>query len=223
MTFPVRVPQNLEGFEQSRPQCPGFPGGIFDDSLEQLYRTSDRFFLRIATLTGRTLECTHMDAHVWIPRFEDYPVPTPLPGRLREAVITAPYEPEKPGGAIEATAHFQARLRIAAKDGPDFAGRFAVVRWNHRPNWQGMKIVNVKTGKIYDTPFIAVSAAGHVDPSRIVSYRLDSRLFVVTGATQDEGSDHMYPGGFDQIPWGKSCYVWRRNRLCFISWTAFRP
>jgi hypothetical protein len=66
--------------------------------------------------------------------------------------------------------HFYKRLRIAAMDGPDFAGRFAVVRWNYRGDWESMKIVNVKTGRIYDMPFTAISTAGRVDPSRLVSY-----------------------------------------------------
>jgi hypothetical protein len=149
-------------------------------------------------------------------RFEDYSVPTPLAPRAQKAVIRARYEPDAPEATIETTAQFQARLRIAAKDGPDFAGHFAVVRWACRPNWEAMKIVNVKTGTIYDPPFIAVSAAGRVDPSRVVSYQVDSRLFIVTGAMQH---DPMFALRADQIPWGKSCFVWKRNRLCLIAWS----
>jgi hypothetical protein len=35
LTFLVRVPQDCEGFEQSRPQLPVLPSGFFDDYQEQ--------------------------------------------------------------------------------------------------------------------------------------------------------------------------------------------
>ena len=143
-----------------------------------------------------------------IPRFEDFKVPTPLRPRKGIASVARP-GPRGPGLPDETDSHFDSRLREVAKEGPDFAGHYVVVRWGCGSWCDNMAIVDVQTGRIYDTPFLG-AAGGFNDP---LSYRLDSRLFVVRGRLEIEDvRDHSFHDG----PYGRFYYYWTGSELKLI-------
>jgi hypothetical protein len=144
-----------------------------------------------------------------IPRFEDFKVPTPLPPRQGIASVARP-GPQGPGLPDETAAQLNSRLREAAKEGPDFAGHYAVVQWGCGSNCVNMVIVDVQTGSIYSTPFLGV-AGGFSVP---LTYRLDSRLFVVTGRLEIvDVRDHSFHDG----PFRRFFYYWNGNRLKLVT------
>ena len=138
-----------------------------------------------------------------IPRFENFKVPTPLPPREEIAVVARPDR--------EPSAAFDRSLRNAAKQGPDFAGQNAIVRWGCGSNCVVMAIVNVRTEKIYRVPFITVGGV-YIPSNHVLSYRLGSRLLLVTGSI-DDGDENGRCGQYYDI--------WNKKRLSLIKTVPF--
>ena len=152
-----------------------------------------------------------------LPQFEAY--------RVRGA-------PEKRGQIIgigrpesnEPAAHFYERLHGAVKAGANFAGHYAVVGWSCGMICINMAILDVRTGKIYHTPFVGIGDGPCPDDfygaeRRLVEFRLDSRLFVIRGTAEDFGPAHM----FHDAPCSTRYYVWRKNRLVLLRELFPRP
>lgn len=142
-----------------------------------------------------------------IPRFEDHRVPTPLPARKGSAFIGRAGQYDRD----ETAAHFHSRIWKAAKHGPDFAGHYAIVGISCGSGCQNSWIVDVQTGKIYNTPFVGASLCLYGFDVPLLSYSLDSSLLLVTGSLE-------IPDGksFTDGPCGKYYYHWDQNRLKLI-------
>jgi len=138
-----------------------------------------------------------------VPRFEDFKVSTPLPQRERTAFVARP--------ELEPDAEFNRSLRVAAKEGPDFAGQYAVVRWGCGSNCAVLAIVNARTGKIYRVPGF-VAGGAYIPPDHVLSYRLDSSLLLVTGSID---------GGDEHGRCGKYYYNWNGTRLSLLKTVPF--
>src|SRR4051794_22977646 len=102
-----------------------------------------------------------------VPQFESFQVSVPLPKRTTPVVI----------GRLESQtdAEFKQQIVSAAKGGPDFAGHYAVVGWSCGMVCINLVIVDVRTAKIYDTPFVGVGQC-RIQHQELLSFRLDSRL-----------------------------------------------
>jgi len=152
-----------------------------------------------------------------LPRFEDFKVPTPLPERKDPAVIERPW-PLLPGGPVETDDQFDGRIRKSARSGPNFAGHYAVVLWSCGSICFNVAIVDVQSGHIYDTPFVGVSGCLE-DLDNPLSYRIDSRLFVVSGSLEipDEHSQTFHDG-----PCGVHYYEWNGRSLHLLKSKAFQ-
>jgi hypothetical protein len=136
-------------------------------------------------------------------RFEDFRVPTPIPERKDIATIASPDDWR------ETTDHIKQRIRDAAKDGPGFAGHYAVVKWTCGSNCAGMAITDVLTGAVYETPFMLVTGGVYVPPNEVISYRLDSSLLIIKGSVETPATE-------SNGPWGTFYYRWNGRRLVLI-------
>ena len=140
-----------------------------------------------------------------LPTFEDYRVPTPIPKRWSDAILARP-------GPDESGAQFQRRIREAAKEGPDVAGTYAVVQISCGSNCVNIWIVGAKTGAILETPFIGATQCVPFSDGPLLSYRLNSRLLIVTGSLEIPDSEWSFKDG----PCGTFYYVVERRRLRLI-------
>ena len=140
------------------------------------------------------------------PRFESFRVPTPFPKRTTDAFLHWPDEPD------ETTAHFQSRIQKAAEEGPDFAGIYAVVRTGCGSDCNNVSIVDAKTGETLDLPFIGATRCVPFSDGPLLSYRLDSRLLIVTGSLEIPDNKGSWTDG----PCGRFYYVVERPHLRLI-------
>ena len=110
-----------------------------------------------------------------LPTFEDYPVRN---SEQKSGEIIGLGRSEE----RESTSRFKQRIRQAAKKGANYAGNYAIVGWSCGMICVGVAIVDVRTLKVYDAPFVGVSDA--CPPTffpkerRLLYFRLDSRLLI---------------------------------------------
>ena len=104
------------------------------------------------------------------PRFEDYPAREVYGGR------PAPLRLDSRMARM-----FRTRLREGSQGGPNFAGRYAYVRWGCGTGCSQSGVVDLKTGRAYFPPVEYHDIIDMEDEqSRRRSFRLDSRLLVLT-------------------------------------------
>jgi hypothetical protein len=167
--------------------------------------------LASAVLAGSVLlaQAPSMPDRKRLPRFEDFRVPTPIPKRNNNAWIATPRFMSR--AEKDEIANHTNRIRDATREGPDFAGHYAIVRWGCGSDCLNFVIVDVGTGEIYDTPFVGASGCPYY-LDKLLSYRLDSRLLIVTGSLEIPQRDHTFRDG----PCEKSYFEWRGNTLKFL-------
>jgi hypothetical protein len=141
-----------------------------------------------------------------LPKFEDYSVPTPVAKRTASAFLNWPDEPD------ETTTHFHRRILEAAQKGPDIAGTYAVVRSGCGSDCNNIWIVDAKKGDMLDTPFIGATRCVPFSDGPLLSYRLDSRLLIVTGSLEIPHGKKSFTNG----SCGRFYYVVERPRLRLI-------
>lgn len=74
----------------------------------------------------------------------------------------------------------------AAKQEADFAGHFRVARWGCGTDCHGFAIIDLISGRTYTLPGMKYVAGVMGNGEERIDYRLDSRLFIITGALDDE-------------------------------------
>jgi len=141
-----------------------------------------------------------------VPRFEYFKVSTPLPKRATEAFLYWPDEPDETG------AHFEGRIREAAKQAPDIAGLYAVVRVGCGSDCNNLWIVDVKSGDRLTVPFQGATRCVPFTDGPLFSYRMDSRLLIVTGSLAISDGKSSFRGG----PCGRFYYVVDSRELKLI-------
>ncbi|MEA2922831.1 MAG: hypothetical protein QOF07_2798 [Bradyrhizobium sp.] len=147
--------------------------------------------------------------NIRLPRFDEYRV-AGAPNSIGKIIGM------DRGDFKESTAQFRKRIRDAAKTGPNFAGHYAIVGWSCGMICLNLAIVDVKTNRIYDLPFVGIAdgpcPAGFYHDDRIlVDFRRNSRLMIVRGSTEEKG-----PEGVQDQPCSTRYYVWKRNRLVLL-------
>lgn len=127
------------------------------------------------------------------PQFEKYKVPP--------SAIAKP-------ASVRLDSHPKARtfrtvLRDGAKEGPNFAGHFTIVKWGCGTACISVGVVDALSGEVYFPRQLQPLAYQAVtDETPPLQYRLDSRLLVVAGSPMDrEGNEGIY------------LYVWSGRRL----------
>jgi hypothetical protein len=95
---------------------------------------------------------------------------------------------------------FRTQIRDAAKQGPNFAGRYTIADWGCGTSCEQMVVVDAKTGAVYESPFgplpravLTYGKALRYDRDANgnyiyddLSYRLNSRLLIARGCPNDQ-------------------------------------
>ena len=132
-------------------------------------------------------EIIEIEPSIMLPRFEDFSAVVRYTG-----TIAAPDVKSQPKARM-----FRTRLRKAAREGVNFAGRYILASWGCGSGCQDAGIIDAKTGKVYFSPFIDDIAwqggakfnyAGG-PPEGLngggTDFRSDSRLLFASGAPTD--------------------------------------
>jgi hypothetical protein len=119
------------------------------------------------------------------PRFEEYAAPAPFAGPTHAPVL-----------ATRDARQYRSRLREAAQEKPNFAGRYILTVWGCGTECVTGAALDAKTGRVTMLPFTlccwGVDVPEDFDP---VEFRLDSSLIVFEGARNEVESDkrtHYY-------------------------------
>jgi len=144
------------------------------------------------------------------PRFEDY-----SPGRQSKNLgeIIGINRPD----SSESTAQFRKRIREAARKGPNFAGHYSVVGWSCGMICINLALVNVKSGRTHNTPFMGIGdgpcpTGFYEQGRRLVHFKMNSRLLILRGTAEDYGPAGM----FHDAPCSTRYYVWKTKRLVLV-------
>ena len=129
------------------------------------------------------------------PRFADYPVGEIYSGEHARVVLTKDYRA------------FRTRLREAAREKPNFAGRYIVAAWGCGAGCRMGAVIDARTGRVYQLPYEATldyDAGLDFEPIR---FRRDSRLLIIFGARDNEDESEM------EKDFGTHYYVFERGRF----------
>ncbi len=105
--------------------------------------------------------------------FAQYPAPAPYKGK-----------PAPPKLTTRSQREFRTVLRQGAQKGPNFAGHYTVVEWGCGSNCVVFAVVDAANGKVYERDMPPIN---NQYPCGL-SYRLESRLFVVEKSSTPNGN-----------------------------------
>jgi len=137
------------------------------------------------------------------PRFEDYPVKNHYAGRPAPAQISS-----------SRARLFRTAIRTGAKEGPNFAGHYTIVRWGCGSDCRQFAIVDARTGAVYFPHQLTQIDSGPWvgdDPlasEETMQFNERSQLLIAVGRRYTADHDRGV---------GKYYYVWRNNRLNLIA------
>ncbi len=126
-------------------------------------------------------------SRVSVPQFPDYPASKIHKGTNAKPVLD---DPDKN--------NYRTRIREAAQQPPNFAGRYVITTWGCGTGCNRGAVVNVATGKVKMLPFSLVTGTGdwcsdktHYVGGPDFGFELDSSLIVMTGKFEhDESTWH---------------------------------
>jgi hypothetical protein len=140
-----------------------------------------------------------------------------MPGRKDASAMGRP-QPTSIGNPYETAANIRRRIRAAAREGPDFAGHYAIMSQGCGSDCFNVMIVDVQTGHIYSTPLVGVNGCPY-HLHEVFSYRLNSRLLVLTGSLEIPDEPHRT---FNDGPCGVHYFEWNGTTLRFLLSTLLR-
>jgi hypothetical protein len=143
-------------------------------------------------------------------QFADYPTHPVALQRPSEAVISK-YDVTEKGRFLQA-------VRDVVSDGPDFAGRYAIVTWGCGTWCWNIVIADVVTGRVYDAPFVAAIGFPQVTHGELIQRRADSSLLVVSGCLEMRDGQQLRAG-----PCGTFYFNWSADRLRLTGCEAKNP
>ena len=115
-----------------------------------------------------------------LPKFEDFPASEVFKGPPAIPILRT---------KLQRT--YRTMIRDAAKDGPNFAGRYTIASAGCGSGCVVNALVDEKTGQVFDFPFdhLALApvtqSADSAEPD-LESYKLNSRLLIVRGCPQEK-------------------------------------
>ncbi len=121
----------------------------------------------------------HADA---LPAFKDFPASAPYSGPVA-----------KPKLVTKEDRMYRTRLRESAKQTPNFAGHYVLTVFGCGASCVQAAALDAKTGKVTWLPFTVCCASTNAEPdAEPLDFRLNSRLLVVTGSRNEEGSGRYF-------------------------------
>jgi hypothetical protein len=151
--------------------------------------------------TGVLAQATRTDGNCTVqtespPRFEDFSVSLRFRGKPAQVDLSS-----HPKARM-----FRAKLRDGAKEGPNFAGHYTVVRWHCGTECQAVAVVDAKTGHVYFAPFSTSEGS---------EFRIDSSLFI---ANRPEAIKRRKQDSHTDPEWclDTDYYKWEDNRFVLI-------
>ncbi|SEE40833.1 hypothetical protein SAMN05519104_6023 [Rhizobiales bacterium GAS188] len=109
-----------------------------------------------------------------LPQYRDYPVARTYHGANAPVALT------------KQTMQFQTRLRVAAKEEPNFAGNYVLEYWGCGTTCLMGAVIDVATGEITWLPF-TICCAMSVDPGfQAINFKPNSRLVVFAGLRNEQ-------------------------------------
>ncbi len=151
-----------------------------------------------------TFSCLAVAVHGATPQFEDYPAVASPSARNNQVVI--------PRQELATDKQFDQRIKDAARQGPNFAGRYTIVEWSCGSWCTSFVIVNVDSRRIYWPDFYGVGgcpAADGIDRD-LVTYRSNSRLIEINGSP--ERADPKSQTAISE-PCGRHYFLWDGKKL----------
>ncbi len=131
--------------------------------------------------------------------FKNYPV---------QEIYKGKPAPAKPAGGR--AGKFRTRIKLGAKEGPNFAGHYTVVLWGCGSDCSGVAIVDAKTGEVFIDPELWTITTKVSQDTPKIQFRINSSLLIVEG----------YRGFRSKPtePWatGKWYYNWEDKHLKLI-------
>jgi len=119
-----------------------------------------------------------------VPQFKDYAVTETYTGKTAPVVLTR-------GDRM-----FRTVLREAAKEKPNFAGRYILTAWGCGTACLMGAVIDAKTGKVYWWGFSICCWRAEVDDNfQPIEFRLNSKLIVFSGIRNEKDNDngaHFY-------------------------------
>lgn len=119
-----------------------------------------------------------------VPQFKEYPITEAYIGKTAPLIITREDK------------LFRTRLREAAKEKPNFAGRYIVTTWGCGTSCVMGAVIDAKTGKVHWWNFSVCCWGYEVDENfQPMVFRLNSNLIVFAGARNEKDGDigtHFY-------------------------------
>jgi hypothetical protein len=148
---------------------------------------------------------THAQAKQF-PRFEDFPVSEIFSGK--------PAVPKIVGSRARM---FRTMLRMNAKQGPNFAGHYALATWGCGSGCKALAIIDAQTGQVRFQPSIIYILRVPFQAEESLQFRLDSRLLIVVGARNGEAVErkYFYEWASDRLRLIRSIKEFRRNKYPF--------
>ncbi len=130
-----------------------------------------------------------------LPKFADFKVTAQFRGKAKHPILLTPTEQG-----------YRTTIRHAVKAGPNFAGHYVIARWGCGSGCHGFVVVDIATGRIFDTPFRDLNV--HYPPSGVfeddakpgwwslnddvLNFRSDSSLLIVEGCLDDHQCGRTY-------------------------------
>ena len=119
-----------------------------------------------------------------LPRFKDYRVTETYTGRNAPLVLK------------RSDRMFRTRLQEAARERPNFAGRYILTTWGCGTSCVMGAVIDARTGRVYWWDFTLCCWGYDIDENfRPVEARINSRLIVFSGARHEKEGDvgtHFY-------------------------------
>jgi hypothetical protein len=112
------------------------------------------------------------------PKFSDFPA-TVYTGKVHKPILDSPDKRE-----------FRTRINEAAKGKPNFAGNYILATWGCGAGCLAGAMIDAKTGVVTFLPWSVCCTSNYeVEP---IQYRPDSRLLLVVGLLNEEGTDSQH-------------------------------
>lgn len=121
--------------------------------------------------------------------FEQYPA----------AQIEANFS-KKPILSTKLARRYKAAITLAMKEPKNFSGHYRVVTWGCGTDCRGFAIINKLSGVAYTLPGLEYVSGVMGNEEDRLNFRVDSRLFVITGLLNDSEE-------------GKFYYLWEKEKL----------
>jgi hypothetical protein len=122
--------------------------------------------------------------HAQMPAFADYQVSEHYKGKTAPLILSG----------VDPTA--RAKLKVAARQKPNFAGHYIVVTWSCGNECLTGSVIDAITGKVYALPVTVCcwNQEGR-EPLKPIDFRVDSKLLVLKGGRNGKACDlgeHYY-------------------------------